>query len=633
MSARIVIDGVFFQIARTGIARVWLELLRHWSSTGYAGDLVVLDRHRTCPRLDGVRYRDAPAFRYDDGGADRRLLQSICDDEHAALFISTYYTFPVSTPSAMLIYDMIPEMLGWNLNEPMWHQKQQAMQHARHFAAISEQSARDLRLHLRQPQLPVEVAHPGTRFSPAPPDAVAAFRAKYGLHRPYFLISGTRSGYKNVDLFFQAFATLGNDRGRYGILCTDGGPMEPQFVAQAGPAELRGAALEDNELQCAYTGAVALVYPSLYEGFGLPVVEAMSCECPVITMRVSSIPEVGGDVPLYVEPDGTAASQLAAHLVSVQDPTVRRSMAERGRVQAARFRWNTMGDTMQAFLERSAGPCPAADTDPCRLCGAPTHFIFTNRVLQRHDVEYRRCDQCGAVQTEKPYWLKEAYAPENEMFDTGQVTRSLINAALLNILLPACGLGPQTRIVDYGCGSGLLVRTMRDMGWDAWGFDRYCQPRLALGFQTDDYRHFDVVNACEVVEHFDEPRTAFDGIFSTNPKLVVLQTGIANDATDRWDYLASEHGQRIFFLSPKTLPWLCRHYARVLFEVLGFQVLASPEIAARLVIPATGGLNPAFQRAIDNMLGSLFQAMFARPYQHAVRDNQSLRAWATRDST
>ena len=625
MGAKIVIDGVFFQIARTGIARVWIELLQYWKTSGYTHDLVVLDRHRTCPRIDGVRYRDAPAFSYGSGTADRRMLQSICVDEQASLFISTYYTFPLTTPSAMLVYDMIPEMLGWNLHEPMWHQKQQALHHAEHFAAISEQTARDLRLHLRQPTLPVEVAYPGTRFSAAPPDAVATFRAKYGLQRPYFLITGSRSGYKNVGLFFEVFAALGDDRARYSILCTGGGPVEPQFAAQAGPAELQATVLDDSELQCAYTGAVALVYPSLYEGFGLPLAEAMSCDCPVITMRVSSIPEVGGDAPLYVEPGGSAASQLAAHLVTVQDPSVRRSMVERGRVQATRFRWETMGSALETFLNKATAPFPHAEADACRLCNAPTHFIFTNRVLQRHDVEYRKCNQCEAVQTEKPYWLKEAYTPENEMFDTGQVTRSLINAAVLGALLPACEMGPQTRIVDYGCGSGLLVRTMRDMGWDTWGYDRYCKPRLALGFQTDDFRHFDVVNACEVVEHFDEPRVAFDGIFSTRPKLVVLHTGIANDPTESWDYLASEHGQHIFFMAPRTLSWLCEHYDRVLVEVLGFHVLVSTDIAARLVVPGTGRLKLTLQAAFDNMLGSLFQSMFTRPYHYALRDNLLLR--------
>lgn len=637
MSSKIVIDGVFFQIGRSGIARVWTKLLQHWVTTGFASEVVVLDRNRTCPRVDGVRYRDVPPFGYDNLDEDRRMVQALCNDEQADLFISTYYTFPVSTPSAMLVYDMIPEMLNWDLTQPMWRQKQEAMQYGQYFSAISENSARDLRKHLNRPDLKVEIAYTGTDFVPATPAEIDSFETRHGLDHPYFLISGTRGGYKNVALFFKAFETLGDARARYSIVCTGGGQIEPEFAAQAGPADVKVVILDDKDMQAAYSGAVSLVYPSLYEGFGLPVLEAMACDCPVITSDASSIPEVGGDVPLYVHMDGRAVQQLAEHLITIQDPEVRRKMIEAGRVQARKFRWDTMGDIMQRFLSEAAADCKAKRagqgtatgaaqaSTACRLCGSPTHAIFNKQVLHRFDVQYSQCDHCGAVQTEQPYWLAEAYVPENEMFDTGQVTRSLINAGVLNTLLPLCGMDQKTRIVDYGCGSGLFVRSMRDIGWDAWGYDRYSQPRLALGFQTPTFSGFDVVNLCEVVEHFDEPKAAFDAIFATNPKVVVIQTGIANQVTADWDYITAEHGQHIFFMSPKTLNWLCQTYQRVAINVIGFQVLVTPEIAVKLIDPATGAVRAEHQNAFNNVLVGLWQGMFAKPYFHAGQDNQLLK--------
>ncbi len=635
MSAKIVIDGVFFQIGRSGIARVWLKLLQHWVDQGFADQVVVVDRNRTAPRVEGIAYRDAPAFLYNNDQADRQALQTVCDEEGARLFISSYYTFPLTTPQAMLVYDMIPEVLGWNLQEPMWQQKQRAMDLATHFAAISENSARDVRAHLGRPDLPVRVAYTGTDFKGATPTAIDTFKTRHDLQRPYFLISGSRSSYKNVSLFFKALATLGDERAKYGVVCTGGGQLEPEFATLAGPADVRVLILDDAEMQAAYSGAISLVYPSLYEGFGLPVLEAMACDCPAITSRVSSMPEVGGDAVLYIDIDGRTEeqriTQLADHLRAVQEPATRQRLIEAGRAQATHFRWDRMAEIMREFLVEAADASPAPvpkaahDEYACRLCGAPTRLLFNKRVLHKYDVQFRQCSHCGATQTEKPYWLDEAYVPENEKFDTGQVTRSLVNAAVISTLLPMAGMGAGTRVVDYGCGSGLMVRTLRDTGIDAWGYDRYSSPRLALGFQTPTYSGFDVVNLCEVVEHFDEPRQYFDDLFASNPALVVIQTGIAPQVTESWDYITPEHGQHIFFLSPATVGWLCQTYGRQPVVVAGFQVLARPDVAERLIDPATGGLRPEHQQAMQNLLPNLWMGLFSKPYFHASEDNKLLR--------
>ncbi|RRS00013.1 glycosyltransferase [Aquabacterium soli] len=632
MSAKIVIDGVFFQIGRSGIARVWLKLLQHWVDQGFADQVVVIDRNRTCPRVDGIAYRDAPAFMYNNDQADRQALQTICDEEGARLFISSYYTFPLTTPSAMLVYDMIPEVLGWNLQEPMWQQKQRAMQLATHFAAISENSAKDVRIHLGRPDLPVRVAYTGSDFQPATPEAIDSFKTRHGLQRPYFLISGSRSSYKNVSLFFKAFAALGDERAHYGIVCTGGGQLEPEFAALAGQADVRVLILDDGEMQAAYSGAISLVYPSLYEGFGLPVLEAMACDCPAITSRVSSMPEVGGEAVLYIDikdrTEEQMVGQLATHLRTVQNPASRQALIEAGRVQATHFRWDRMAEIMREFLvgAAEASPAPTASTETaCRLCGGTTQWLFNKRVLHKYDVQFRQCSRCAATQTEKPYWLDEAYMPENEKFDTGQVTRSLINAAVINSLVPMAGLGANARVLDYGCGSGLMVRTLRDTGVDAWGYDRYSSPRLALGFQTQTFSGFDVVNLCEVVERFDEPRQHFDALFASNPSLVLIQTVIAPQVTESWDYITPEHGQHIFFLAPATVNWLCQTYGRQPVAVAGFQVLVRPDVAERLIDPVTGGLRAEHQQALQNLLPNLWMGLFSRPYVHASNDNQLLR--------
>jgi len=628
MNNKIVIDGIFYQIGRSGIARVWTKLLENWVQSGFASQVVVVDRQQSCPRVPGITYRDAKAFMHGNDKAERQQLQDICDDVGAALFISTYYTFALTTPSAMLVYDMIPEVMGWNLNEPMWQQKQRAMKMAKYFAAISENSAQDLRKHLGQTDLPVCIAYTGTDFQVASSEKVEDFKHRHHIERPYFLISGSRADYKNVKLFFEAFETLGDARAQYAIVCTGGGAIEPEFQAQAGPAHLQVAILSDQDMQCAYTGALALVYPSLYEGFGLPVLEAMACHCPVITSRASSIPEVGGTSPLYIElepgsPD--AAQQMREHLMSVQNTAVRQAMVLEGQEQCKKFSWAKMATVMQDFLETAVKQEQPSQQVPCRLCGSETTYRFHKKLLNCHDVGYHQCNHCGATQTDAPHWLAEAYVDQNEQFDTGQVTRSLINAAVLNCLLKACDLGPQAKVVDYGCGSGLLVRTLRDTGVDIWGYDRYSKPRLALGFQAVSIQGFDVINLCEVVEHFDNPRQAFDEIFASQPKLVLIQTGISQQVQPDWEYLVPEHGQHIFFLSPKTLAWMCQTYDRACINVAGFQAFVTHDLATRLLDPATGKLRPEHHPWIQNLLPNLWSGLFSRPYFHASEDHKRLK--------
>lgn len=624
MATQILIDGIFFQIGRSGIARVWHKLLQHWVQQGFGDQVAVVDRQRSSPRVPGIRYLDASAFLYGNEKADRQMLQRLCDDTGARLFISTYYTVPEHTPSAMLVYDMIPEVMGYDLNEAMWRQKQVAMSEARFFSAISHSTAHDLREHLKRPELPVHVAYPGSDFQPAAADAVQAFLQRHDLARkPYLLVSGSRTGYKNVSLVFDALESMPDIRSDYTVVCTGGGQLEPEFRAKAEGLDVRIVLLNDQEMQCAYTAAAGLLYPSLYEGFGLPVLEAMACGCPVICTRRSSVPEVGGNAVLYIEPGSDPVTQMRQHLRTLLTPEARHSLVAAGRQQAQTFNWAGMAESLQAHLQDCLAQLPSPS--PCRLCGHDTQPLFRQQVLGQHDVEYQHCPACGATQTETPYWLEQAYNPINEQYDTGQVTRSLINAAVLGALLKVTGLGPGARVVDYGCGSGLLVRTLRDTGVDAWGLDRYSSPRLALGFQTDTLEGADVINLCEVVEHFDQPRQAFDDLFAAQPKIVIIQTGVRASVTPDWDYLTPEHGQHIFFMSPRTLSWLCTTYRRRLLIVSGFVVLLTEDLAAHLLEPGSGALKAEHQPVLGNVLPQLWLDLFSAPYHHAGKDQQRLK--------
>ncbi|MBS3027680.1 MAG: glycosyltransferase [Dolichospermum sp. DET50] len=347
---QIIIDGVFFQLYKTGIARVWKSLLEEWANTEFADHILVLDRANTAPKINGIRYRVVSLYNYNDTESDRQMLQQICDEEGAELFISTYYTTPVHTPSVFMAYDMIPEVLGGKLNQPMWREKHNAIKHASTFLSISENTAKDLSEFFPDISLEsITVAHCGVDplFCPASENEINAFKYKYGINKPYFLLGGL-GGYKNEILFLQAFAQLSNKHS-FDIVATGAGSqLSPEWRQYTAGCTFHGLQLSDAELRLAYAGAVALVYPSQYEGFGMPVAEAMACGCPVITTPNASLPEVGGDAVIYVKDNDIEG--MANALCDVQKPSLRRSLISAGLAQAQKFSWSKMADIISNVL-------------------------------------------------------------------------------------------------------------------------------------------------------------------------------------------------------------------------------------------------------------------------------------------
>src|SRR4051794_40158091 len=116
---KLLVDGVFFQLARTGIARVWSEVLPKLALKADL-EITLLDRGGA-PRFDGIRVIEFPSYSMaSNSAADSFLVETFCKDLGVDVFTSTYYTTPVTIPSVLMVYDMIPEVLGFGGTERIW---------------------------------------------------------------------------------------------------------------------------------------------------------------------------------------------------------------------------------------------------------------------------------------------------------------------------------------------------------------------------------------------------------------------------------------------------------------------------------------------------------------------------------
>lgn len=351
---RVLIDGVFFQLAQTGIARVWTSILQILSA--HSGlELFFLDRGNA-PRLQDVHFIPFPNYTERYCPQDSVLIQDICNHYSIDVFSSTYYTTPLTTPTLLIVYDMIPELFGFDLMLRGWMEKEIAIAYAQHYLCISNNTRDDLLTFY--PEIladAVTVAYPGVDrdvFCPRPANEVDVFRATYGLSRPYFLFVGSRvqhAGYKNAKIFFDSVPLLQDMK--FDIVCIGGeNEIEPHVLSSLpeGVACHR-LGLDDYELTCAYSGALALVYPSLHEGFGLPVIEAMACGCPVITTAHGSLAEAAGAAAHLIS--GISRSELREALAKVQDEHYRNSLREAGFLHIRKFSWDLMAQQLAVQWE------------------------------------------------------------------------------------------------------------------------------------------------------------------------------------------------------------------------------------------------------------------------------------------
>lgn len=269
-----------------------------------------------------------------------------------------YWGSPLFSPCPVVvtIHDLIPLVLPAYRNKwtMRWYVRLVGITARRAAAiiAVSRATARDVARHLRVPSGRIHVI-----YEAAPPNAhlvddpitLDAARRKYALPDRFFLYIGGFDVRKNVTALLSAYAKLveGGTPGLpplviAGTIPDADTPFMPDPRARAARLGLAGQVsfpgrIDEADKPALYALATALIYPSRFEGFGLPPLEAMACGCPVITADATSLPEVVGDAAILVKPDDEAG--WAAAMRRLLDAGEREAWREKGLVQAARFAW------------------------------------------------------------------------------------------------------------------------------------------------------------------------------------------------------------------------------------------------------------------------------------------------------
>ena len=310
---------------------------------------------------DGVEVRAiGPTRLWTHLGLSRAMIR----DKPEALFLPSH-VIPFAHPraSVVTIHD-----LGY-LHEPAAHTRRQRVMldqttrwNARVSAkviAISAQTRDDLISHYRVDPSKIEVIHHGVshdRFKPRSSESIERTLRKYTIDRPYLLFVSTVQPRKNLDRLLDAFERLDLPGLTLAIAGKSGWmsePVETRIRKQTGVGSVvRLGHIADDDLPALYAGADAFVLPSLFEGFGMGIIEAMACGTPVVTSNAGSMAEVAGPAAILVDPE--SVQSIADGIRQAREPDCASRLRAAGLAHAASFSWARAAERTLEVINEAA---------------------------------------------------------------------------------------------------------------------------------------------------------------------------------------------------------------------------------------------------------------------------------------
>lgn len=284
----------------------------------------------------------------------------------ADLFFSPdgWLSLRTNVKSVPVIHDLnffhFPEFIPWHVQKYYNYFFPRFIKKSERIATVSQFTKNDIHTRFNFSQDKIDVVYNGANQALAPISAEEQnkTREKYSKNCPYFLFVGLIHPRKNLENLIRAFDEFKKSNGGNIKLLVVG--SDKYWYSEVDEA-LKNCTfkdeiiftgrLETNELLKVVASALSMVYVSHFEGFGIPILEAMYCDVPVITSAVSSMPEVGGDAAIYANPQSVDSIKNA--LVKICDADLRKSLIEKGRLQREKFSWDKTADLLWKSIERS----------------------------------------------------------------------------------------------------------------------------------------------------------------------------------------------------------------------------------------------------------------------------------------
>lgn len=266
--------------------------------------------------------------------SEKKIRRNDFDVFHPTYY-DPYFLDKIKKPFVITVHDMIHELFPeWFLgNDPYVRYKRLVFEKASHFIAISESTKHDL-------QLIYNIADEKISVIPHGYEIVA--NDKINFNKPannYILYVGARNAYKNFNRFISAITPLINKSDDISLICAGGGAfslVEYELFLRKGLKKVKHIAAGDAELKMLYQNALVFVYPSLYEGFGLPILEAFANNCPSVISNIPPFKEVGGNGSIYFNPNDV--DDMTAQIETVmQSKVLANDLKNAGKIELQKF--------------------------------------------------------------------------------------------------------------------------------------------------------------------------------------------------------------------------------------------------------------------------------------------------------
>lgn len=378
---KIGIDARMYGSGFTGIGRYTYELIRNLAEMDHDNEYVIFLRKEAFETFEPPNNRftkvlaDFPHYSF----AEQFGFLSLLNKTKLDLMHFCHFNAPIfyNKPYIITIHDLTLSFFPGKKMNSFWHRMayrtvlKSVTKKAKKIIAVSEHTKKDLQKMFNVPDEKIQVIYNGvsSEFSEPSKTSRPDLMKKLGIERPYFLYTGVWRDHKNIVGMIKAFAEMNEDLGeQYNLVIT--GRHNPSYheipdavrdLKQETNIHLVGL-VSDEDLRALYQYALAYVFPSYYEGFGLPPLEAMQCGTPVAASNTSAVPEICGEGnALFFDPHDVNDIREKMRILAT-DASVRLRLVDRGFERVKAFDWGKMASEVLAiykFLSENRTPTSA----------------------------------------------------------------------------------------------------------------------------------------------------------------------------------------------------------------------------------------------------------------------------------